>query len=721
MQPNNLTALDFEDIKSSIKSYLKTRDEFTDYEFDGSALSYLVDILAYNSYYSAFMANMSLNEVFLSSSTVRDNIVNIAKILNYIPRSIKSATAYLHVDVQTRRTSGSYPNNVTLKKGPVATGGNYTWNLLEDRTAVVDQSTGKARLNCVKIQEGSLIKYSYLVNTFAKQRYYIPTPDADVGTLSVRVRPNETSTASDVYNVVENITTIASEDRIYFLAESEDTRYEIFFGDNVIGRSLGDGEVIDLEYLVTSGSEANEISSFTFIGRLVDSNDASYNTIDVTFTVAEISQFGDSAESVESIKFNAPRAFSAQNRAVTAQDYETITKKVYENASAVVAYGGDEIFPPVYGKVFIAIKTKTGAKLNDTTKKQISQNLRQYAMASIEPVVIDVDSIFVFPKIFVVYDPACSGRSVSNIGSNVQRGINEWAQQSDINNFNGAFSTSKMQRAVTLADKCVADVSTQISLLKYMNPTVAETNTYCVTTGSEIYDSAPGQDGGDDGSGGTCKKEPVIKSGRFRTMDRPTVDQFFEDDGYGSLVSYYNSGNRKIITNGNIGTVNYSSGQICFGPVNIIGAGGNNLPVAIPPSDPTDGGIPSTDPADGGEVAVVGGDPSSIDPPDIDPTDPTTADDGSAVDDSDQAKIDLGDISIPVMVIPSNNSTIPNPSPDTIIEVIVPEISVVPIGTPLPSNIPLNSLTPDIFEVVPTTLDLTDISNTGDLANISCF
>ena len=292
-------------------------------------------------------------------------------------------------------------------------------------------------------------------------------------------------------------------------------------------------------------------------------------------------------------------------------------------------------------------------------------------MASIEPIVTDVDSIYVFPKIFVTYDPACSGRSVSNISANVQQAINEWAIQTDINNFNGAFSTSKMQRAVTLADRCVADVSSQISLLKYMNPTLAETNTYCITTGSEIYDSAPGQDN----DGGTCKKEPVIKSGKFRTMDRPTVDQYFEDDGFGNLVSYYNSGNRQIVTSDSIGTVDYASGQICFGPVNIIGSGGNNLPV------------------DG---------------------------DGS-VDDSDQAKVDVGDITIPVTIIPSNNSTISNPSPDTVIEVIIPEISVVPIGTPLPSNIPLNSLTPDIFEVVPTTLDLSDISNTGDLANISCF
>lgn len=680
MQPNNLTALDFEDIKSSIKSYLRTRKEFSDYDFEGSSLSYLIDILSYNTYYSSFMANMSMNEAFLSSSTIRDNIVNIAKLLNYTPRSSVASTAYLHITVQTTLTAGSYPNNVTLAAGPIATGNNYTWNLLNSRTAVVNQTTGQATFNCVKIQEGSIIDFSYLVNTFAKQRYIIPNESVDTSTLTVNVKPNESSTTSDVYNLVDNVTNLTSTDRVYFLSETEDMRYEIRFGDDVIGRALGDGEVIDLNYLVTSGEEANGTASFTFIGKVTDSNGVIYSVESLDYEVAETAKFGRSQEDVESIKFNAPRYYSTQYRAVTAQDYETIVKKVYSNAQTVVAFGGDELNPPVYGKVYIAIKTKSGSRLNDTTKKSLSQQLRPYAMAAIDPVITDAESIYVYSKIFVTYDPACSSRSVSSITTNVQEGINGWAAQTGINNFNGNFSLSNFQKAITLSDRCITDVSTQISLVKYIQPELAATNTYCITTGSPIYNSAPGQTSSD------CAKEPVIKSSRFRTSDRPLFDQYFEDDGFGNLVTYYNSGNRKIITNAKAGTVNYDTGEICFGPVSIIGAGGNNL----------------TD-TNGNSL------------------DSLTENDTFEVDTSDAAKSLVGDVKIAVQIIPSNATLVVVPNPATVIEIITPVVSVNPIGTTLPSNIPLNSLTPSDFEVTPVTIDIPDITNGGDFSAISCF
>ena len=673
MQPNNLTALDFEDIKASIKSYLRTRSEFTDYDFEGSSLSYMVDLLAYNSYYSAFMANMSMNEAFISSATVRDNIVNIAKLLNYTPRSINASTAYFHIDIQTQLTGGVYPNNITIPAGPIATGGNYTWNLLESRTAEVNQTTGLAQFRCVKVQEGSSINFSYIVNNFIKQRFTVPAENADMTTLKVSVRANENTTDSDSYNLVENITNIKSTDRIYFLSETEDMRYELTFGDGVIGRKLGDGEVIDLEYLVTSGAVANGVATFSFVGNLIDSLGQTYDAEEVDLTVAETSKFGQAEESVESIKYNAPRFYSAQYRAVTSQDYEVITKRLYDNAKSVVAFGGDELSPPVYGKVYVAIKTKSGSKLNDTTKKTISQQLKPYAMASIEPVIVDADSIYVYPKIFITYDPACSSRSVSGITANAQNAITDWASQSGINNFNGNFSLSRFTKAITLADRCISDVTTQISLVKYISPAISETNTYCITTGSPLYNSAPGNDGSDGGD--NCFKESVIRSSRFRTKDRPTVDQYFEDTGFGKLYTYYNSGNRKIITNNSAGTVNYDTGEICFGPTNIIGAGGNNLPIN---------------------------------------------DDGT-VDDSDEAKANLGELKIAVQIIPANSSTIGVPDPSTVLEIIIPTISVNPIGTTLPSSIPLNSLAPSDFEVTPVTIEIPDITVGGDLSILNCF
>ena len=224
MQPKNLTALDFDDIKSSIKAYLRTRDEFTDYDFEGSSLSYLIDILAYNTYYTAFTANMSMNEAFLETATVRDNVVNQAKLLNYTPTSIKASYAYLHITVQINLTNDVYPNSVTLQSGPVATGGNYVWNILEPITQTVNQTTGQATFRCVKVYEGSIVNYSYTVNKFIKQVFTIPTSEADVTTLSVRIKANASSTTSDVYNLVDNVTTVTATDRVYFLSEGEDMR-----------------------------------------------------------------------------------------------------------------------------------------------------------------------------------------------------------------------------------------------------------------------------------------------------------------------------------------------------------------------------------------------------------------------------------------------------------------------------------------------------------------
>ena len=675
MQPNNLTALDFEDIKASIKSYLRTRNEFTDYDFDGSSLSYLIDTLAYNSYYTAFNANMAMNEAFLPSATVRDNVVNVAKLLNYVPRSITSSRGCLKLDVQTTQTAGAYPSSVTLRKGAVASGGNYIFNILQDITSSVNTTTGIATFDNVMIMEGSVVTFQYVVNTFATQVYKVPSEDADISTLSVRVKPNESSTTSDLYSLTDTITDLTGTTRAYFLSEGEDMRYEVKFGDDTAGRALKDGEVVLLEYLVTSGSEANEITNFSFIGQVADNTGTVYTGSSIALTVKDKSQLGAAAETLESIKYNAPRYYSAQYRAVTAQDYALITKKVYSNADSVVAYGGDALNPPIYGKVYISIKTKTGSLLNDATKKTIAADLRKYAMASIDPVVIDPEDMYLYLKVFAQYDPGTASNT-SDIKTNVQNGINDWASQSQINNFNSTFRAQAFEKAVTLSDNSISDVSLQLSILKYIKPNTNQTNTYCISTGSELYDSAPSNS-----DGTTCKKEPVLLSGPFRTADRPGIDQQFEDDGFGNLRTYYNTGNKKVYTNNAAGTVNYITGQICFGPINIIGAG-----IDTPPS---------------GSVSI---------------TDTTTG--VGTIVDANQLPTGL---QIPVLFIPANVATIPAATPGTIINIISPEVTVVPVGTTPPPTIPLNSLTPSVFNTVPTTITVADITNSGDLTTSSCF
>jgi hypothetical protein len=675
MQPNNLTALDFEDIKSSIKSYLRTRTEFSDYDFDGSALSYLVDMLAYNTYYTSFNANMALNEAFLPSSTIRDNVVNIAKLLNYVPRSVNSAKACIKVTVQTTLLNGAYPSTITLKKGPVATGGNFIWNILQDRITTVNPTTGEGIFDNMLIYEGSVINYSYIVNTFARQTYIIPSEDADISTLRVSVKANESSTTSDSYSIAETVTGLSATSRAFFLSEGEDMRYEVKFGDDSVGRALKDGEVVNFEYLVTSGETANNVQAFSFSGRLVDNNGTSYSLSAGALATKEKSQLGASAETVESIKYNAPRYYAAQYRAVTAQDYAVITKNIYDNTDSVVAYGGDILNPPVYGKVYIAIKTKTGSLLNDATKKDISNNLRKYAMASIDPIIVDPDNIYVYSKIFALYDTGC-GSNTTEISSDIQISVGQWATQTQINNFNSTFKSQELEKAILLSNNCISDVSLQTVILKYINPTPGQTNTYCVSTGSNLYDSAPGSDGADG-----CKKEPVILSGTFRTADRPGIDQQFEDDGYGNLRTFYNTGTKKVYTNNAAGTVNYETGEICFGPVNLIGAGVNII----------------------GDINLTITD--------------TVSGIGSVVDGTTLPT----DIAIPILFIPANNTTIPATTPGTIINVVTPEITVSPIGTTPPPTIPLNSLTPSVFNQTPTLVEITPITNGGSLNTSSCF
>ena len=677
MQPNNLTALDFEDIKASIKSYLRTRSEFTDYDFDGSALSYMVDMLAYNTYYSAFNANMSLNEAFLPSSTVRDNIVNIAKLLNYTPRSVISARASLKVDIQTVQSNGVYPSTVTLRKGASATGGNYVWNVLRDTTVEVSPTTGIGSFADLCVYEGSIVSFQYVVNTFANQVYTIPSAEADINTLNVTVKANETASASDIYNRVDTVTNLTATTRAYFLSEGEDMRFQVKFGDDSVGRALKDGEVVNLEYLVTSGKKANEVKAFNFIGSLVDSQGQTYSANSTTLTVNHRAQLGSDAETVESIKYNAPRYYSAQYRAVTAQDYALITQRIYNNADSVVAYGGDSLNPPIYGKVFIAIKTKTGSLLNDATKKEIAADLRKYAMASIDPVVVDPDNIYIYTKPFVLYDTG-AGSSSSQIKTNVQNAINQWASQTQINNFNSTFRGQAYEKAITLADSAISDVSVQTTILKYIYPNSNQTNTYCISTGGELYNSAPSQDG-NEASG--CTKEPVVLSGTFRTADRPGVDQQFEDDGYGNIRTFYNTGNKKVYTNNNAGTVNYATGQICFGPINVISTGANT---------PSPNSINVID-------SVTGA--------------------GSVTD----ATLLPGNLQIPVVMIPANSSTIPASTPGTIINIISPEVTVSPIGTTPPPTIPLNSLTPTTFDSTPSVVEVAPIDNSGGLNTSVCF
>lgn len=572
MKPTNLTSINFNDIRESIKSYMRTREEFSDYDFTGSTLSYLIDVLAYNTYYSAFNANMALSEVFLDSASIRDNVISLAKVLNYTPRSTTAAKACVSLTVQTQiGVNGQYPLSATLQKGPVCSGvgpdSNYTFNVLENVEANVDAATGIAVFPEVTVYEGDLLSYSYIVDTTVQQRYIVPNDKVDTSTLKVSTRPNVQSTLSDTYNLVKNITSIESDTRAYFLQETEDRRYEITFGDGIIGRELVQGEVIDIEYVRTAGALANNISVLKYVGTVIDINGTT--TTQAALTVKEKSQFGAAQETVKSIKFNAPRYYAAQNRAVTAQDYANITKTIYPNARYVSAYGGESLNPPVYGKVYVSIRTQTGAKLNNLSKKEIIRNLRPYSMASVDVVITDPNEIFVGTNILIVAttlassygDGTITQTTSDRLKNKALAALKEYGEEEDLNNFNKTFSLQKLANNVLRSDDDIEDVLASVSLYKRQEyPELSGPRTYVFEYGTQLDCS--------------CATSPgtTILSSVFYTTDRPAVPQYFEDDGNGFLRTFTTINNKKTILDTNIGTYNCETGQVTFGPVELEGS-----------------------------------------------------------------------------------------------------------------------------------------------------
>jgi len=566
MKPTNLVNIDFDDIRESIKSYLRTRQEFSDYDFTGSTLSYLIDVLAYNTYYSAFNANMAINELFLDTASIRDNVASLARQINYLPKSISSAKACITLTAQTQLgVDGSYPATITLRKGDVAAGNvdgsAYSFVVLDDKTISVNRSTGIAIFDNFKIYEGSLLSYQYIVNTSIQQNFIIPNDSVDTETLKVYVKPNLQSTQYDRYNQVQNVTTVQSEDKIFFLNEGEDRRYEITFGDGVIGKKLIDNEIVYVEYVRTTGAAGNNINTMGFVGQLLDANNNP--PVNVTLTLNDKSQLGAAAETLKSVKFNAPRYYSAQNRAVTSKDYEAIIRNIYPNAKYVNAFGGELLDPPVYGKVIVSIKTTTGGTLNNLTKKDLIAKLRPYAMASVETIITDPDEFFVNLSIFVsantfksvLSENVLSQNTSDDIRKKILAAIQDFGDQQDLGNFGKTLSLSQLEKIILNSDANINDVQfgvTPYKVIPYEDLT--SPTTYDVNFGIALEcscDSATGE---------------TVKSSGFFT---PGISekQYIEDNGSGGLIGYYIQNNKKVITNNNIGSYNCETGKVKVGPI----------------------------------------------------------------------------------------------------------------------------------------------------------
>lgn len=647
--PSQLTSLDFFEIKESIKSYLRTRKEFTDYDFEGSAASYLIDILAYNTYYTAFNANMALNEAFLETATVRDNIVRIAKQLNYTPRSIKAPRACVTIRVQTQQALNgtTFPEFCTLKAGDVFIARNfndtYTFCVTRDLQTTVDSATGIAVFDPVLVYQGNLLKFNYTVDYTKKQEYVIPTENVDTELVYVDISPNAQSQEIDTYNLAKNVTTLNSASRIYYLEETDDLRYRLVFGDGVLGRKLIDGEYIRLSYVTTFGEEANGCKDFAFVGTIRDSDGRAIAPANIEIVTRESAADGEARESALSVKFRAPKSFSTQNRAVTEADYEHIVSEIYPQAASVTAYGGEKLTPPIYGKVYVAIRPKTGNKLNETTKAKIKNDLKRYTVASIDPVIIDPTTFYVIPKSYIYYDGNNTNKSGAQLGSDVLRNVDQFNKNGQNNRFGGRIDTSKYNSMLDNSDPAISGSVTQMTIGQNLDQfEFGNVFTQCLDFGNPLYNPGdyagkPDTDGADcsgdsdcpegqvcrngkcvdEGDSGTCAPSfSVVKSGTFYATgysedlvnltlsgtgtnavspvvssnsitgdNQVLVPVNIRDDGKGNLILVTKRDEVEVTLNNSVGSVDYSKGQVCVGPIAIQGTPDDDtrLPIQVLP------------------------------------------------------------------------------------------------------------------------------------------
>ena len=571
----NFSNLDFDQVKLSLKDYLRSNSNFTDYDFEGSNLSSILDVLAYNTYISSYNANMVTNEVFIDSATLRENVVSLARNIGYLPRSRKASMATINFFVDVTSVTPA-PATLTLNKGPVAatsgTFGNnaYVFSILEDITVpIVTDADGNsfANFNNIKVYEGTLLTSTFTFSALnPDQRFNLPNTGIDTDLLNVTVRGTSSSTSGTKYSSQNSLFDIGSESKVYYIQEIADERYEIFFGDNIFGKQLEEGNYIIADYIVSSGDAANGINAFTFSGKLSyvrNSLDYSVTSGISLITTVLQSSGGENIESVDSVKKFAPRIYASQNRAVSANDYETlIPAKIYPETESISVFGGEELVPPQYGKVFISIKPRTGDFLPNLLKESIKNKLKKYAVAGIVPEILDLKYLYleVDSKIYYNTNLAPSGEYVSTL---VQQNATAYAESTELNRYGARFKYSKFLKVIDDSDQAVTSNITTVEMRRDMRCALNSLAEYQIGFGNEFYiKSMNGYN---------------IKSTAFRIQGIST-DIYLSDvpntNGENGSIFFFtvptvNSTSPTIVRR-NVGTINYKSGIVTLNPINIV-------------------------------------------------------------------------------------------------------------------------------------------------------
>ena len=568
----NFTNLDFDQIKTTLKNYLKANSNFTDYDFEGSNLSTILDVLAYNTYITSYNANMVANEVFIDSATLRENVVSLARNIGYVPKSRKAATSTVSFFVDTSNITPP-PVSLTLHKGPIAsTSGSFgnqsfVFSILEDITVPVFNNI--ASFDEIKIYEGVLLTSNFTYNPRnPNQRYILPNSGIDTDLISAIVRPNETSTISVKYNLQNSLFGVNSESEVYYIQEIEDERYELIFGDGVFGKALEDGNYIQVSYIVSNGDSGNGIRQFTFSGRL------SYTRNSITYNITSgisllstglISSGGESIEPVESIRKFAPRIYASQNRALTSNDYETlIPAKIYPETESISVFGGEELIPPQYGKVFISIKPRTGDFLPNLIKENIKLKLKQYAVAGIVPEILDLKYLYL-EVISNVYYNSNLAPSASNISSIVQSNALKYAESTELNKYGARFKYSKFLKIIDDSHDAVTSNITRIQMRRDLRVVLNSFAEYSIGFGNQFHINSM--------NGYNIKSTAFRVSGISEEVYISDIPDTNRSTGsiFMFTVPNISSVNPTIIKRG-IGRIDYIKGIITLNPINVTSA-----------------------------------------------------------------------------------------------------------------------------------------------------
>jgi hypothetical protein len=556
------TNLDFDQIKTSIKDYIRSNSEFTDYDFEGSNLSLLIDTLAYNTYITAYNTNAVVNEVFLDSAVLRQNVVSLARNIGYVPQSKKAARAVVSMlaSVPTSGITSTTPT-LTMKAGVVATGAandlNYSFCIPQDITVPVSDNLGY--FENINVYEGSFVKTTFTVdNSQPDQKFILPNSGVDLSSLIVKVRPTEGDEISEEYTKVDNIVGVTTTSKKYLVQEISGEKYEIIFGDGIIGRKLDNNNFIEATYIVTNGKEANGVTNLSFNGVILDSNNTFVPQSTLVVNTVESASDGADIESIASIKNYAPRLYSSQYRAVSANDYEAIIPMIYPNAASVSAYGGEELNPPQYGKVFIVIKPKSGSTISLYSKKEILNNLKKYSIAGIVPEIIDLKYLYVELDSSVYYNPN-SVSDIENLKTQVITSLTQYSNDKETNQFGGRVKYSKVVGLIDDTSTAITSNITKIKIRRNLNAAINFSAQYELCFGNQFHVRSDGYS---------------IKSTGFKIYNNPQtlyLADYPTSATSGRIFFFYlDSVGNPVVVNNSAGTVDYVKGEILLNSVKIV-------------------------------------------------------------------------------------------------------------------------------------------------------